>query len=301
MRYKSITSIFFLLCASVMATAQTLSEKFNKKNPMVVVCQEDKPYAYLNVNGKAEGCYVDIINALAGKFNVPCRFVIDEGAKSKALFDSGKADLILTDWHIYCNQPSYLTSQTVVGYNRISADSVAEIHFIGKDKYLIDELDDEFMRLRLDGHIAAIQDRWLHPERTQPLSVPATHYITFVALAISVLLCILCIWALWKKRRATRHTSELNEMIRQAQLISQQYAVEDNQPSHDIAFRHDAMLSNPFVAISFYDEKGQLIMQNEPMKQLGTDEYKSFRKPLYNSEGLVACYFVAVAVPKPTV
>jgi hypothetical protein len=42
-------------------------------------------------------------------------------------------------------------------------------------------------------------------------------------------------------------------------------------------------------------------MQNEPMKQLGTDEYKSFRKPLYNSEGLVACYFVAVAVPKPTV
>lgn len=298
MRYKSLASIFFLLCTSVTAMAQNLSERFNRKNPMVVVCQEDKPYAFLNGKGVPEGCYVDIINALAAKLSVPCRFVIGEGAESKALFDSGKADLILTDWHSYSSQPSYIMSKMVVCYNRISADSVAEIHFIGKDKYLIDELDDEFMRLRLDGRIAAIQDRWLHPESAEPQPVPVTNYIIIIALAIAVVMCLLCFRALWNKRSITRHTSELNEMIRQARLISQQYAVEDNKSSHEIAFRHDVMLSNPFVAISFYDEKGQLILQNEAMKKLGADNYRSHRKPLYNSEGMVVFYFVAVAVPK---
>ena len=53
--------------------------------------------------------------------------------------------------------------------------------------------------------------------------------------------------------------------------------------ARDIVHKYDAILSDPFVAMSFYDNKGTLIDHNEAMKKLlnGIDDslFKEIFKP----------------------
>ena len=54
---------------------------------------------------------------------------------------------------------------------------ISEIHIIGRDRQLIEQIDDQYSRLKQSGEIAAIQDRWFHPERVHDHSSPMVYYI----------------------------------------------------------------------------------------------------------------------------
>ena len=49
---------------------------------------------------------------------------------------------------------------------------ISEIHIIGRDKELIERMDDQYSRLKQSGVIAQLQDKWLHPERVKDESTP---------------------------------------------------------------------------------------------------------------------------------
>ena len=49
---------------------------------------------------------------------------------------------------------------------------ISEIHFVGRDRQLIEEIDDQYSRLKQSGEIALIQDKWFHPERIKNESTP---------------------------------------------------------------------------------------------------------------------------------
>ena len=42
---------------------------------------------------------------------------------------------------------------------------ISEVHVVGRDRQLIEQIDDQYSRLKQRGEIATIQDRWFHPER----------------------------------------------------------------------------------------------------------------------------------------
>jgi hypothetical protein len=97
-----------------------------------------------------------------------------------------------------------------------------------------------------------------------------------------------------------RNTRALHEMIRQVPHLEHFYDVEDTQAAHDLIHKYDAVLSNPFVAISFYDHNGRFIIENDAMRQLGEKDTTPYRQPLYNAEGEVTNYFVAIRCPATT-
>ena len=86
-------------------------------------------------------------------------------------------------------------------------------------------------------------------------------------------------------------------MIHQAELIHKYYEIEDNQAAHDLTHKYEALLCNPFVAIALFDNKGRLITENEAMKALGGVDADYPRQPLYNADGEIANYLVAVKHP----
>jgi hypothetical protein len=65
--------------------------------------------------------------------------------------------------------------------------------------------------------------------------------------------------------------------------------------------KYEAVMSNPFVAIAFYDKDGRLIEMNETMKRSRRDTKVLQRQPLYNADGEVSNYIVAVDKRKFTI
>ena len=62
-------------CSLLSASAQSLSERYNSRRPVVMVCDWDKPpYEYLNDRGEPAGTNIDVMRAIMEEMNLPIRF-----------------------------------------------------------------------------------------------------------------------------------------------------------------------------------------------------------------------------------
>ena len=93
---------------------------------------------------------------------------------------------------------------------------ISEIHFVGHDRDLITQIDDQYSRLKQRGEIAVIQDQWLHPERIRPSHSYTYLYLTLAALLLAALLYLFSRLAREHVKRSTRASTELNEMMLKA-------------------------------------------------------------------------------------
>ena len=302
---KKILTIFFIFHLSLLtAYTQSLSEKYNNKRPVVVVCDWDKPpYEFLNNNGEPAGSNIDVMRAVMEEIGIPVRFVMKEWSTALKTFERGNADIILANARRYTKEP-YVLSNNIINYNRVRvathADStglitfrqleregavfkpgdysaryfmdgdsintsfmefqtpkvallgllngdykyyvwgeeplkwkikelnlegivlndvgipISEVHVIGRDRQHIEQIVDQYSRLKQRGEIATIQDRWFHPERIEEES---DLYWLYITLGILVLMGIMWFF-IWLARRhviaATRAHRELNDMMGQA-------------------------------------------------------------------------------------
>ena len=214
MKYRYITATLLLLATVIQAAAQALTDRYTRQHPVVVTCQwEDPPYEFLNDEGNPAGMNVDIIKAVMEKLDLPCLFVMKDMEVAIDIFERDDADLILADSRSYKNASAYCISENVVAYERHKGNAVTELHFISRDRQLIDQIDDQYSRLKQKGDIATIQDRWLHPERVKPDVTPIILNIVIALLLFAALLCLF-IWVIRRHvKKLTRNSSELNEMM----------------------------------------------------------------------------------------
>ena len=214
MKYRYITATLLLLATVIQAAAQALTDRYTRQHPVVVTCQwEDPPYEFLNDEGNPAGMNVDIIKAVMEKLDLPCLFVMKDMEVAIDIFERDDADLILADSRSYKNASAYCISKNVVAYERHKGKAVTGLHFISRDRQLIDQIDDQYSRLKQKGDIATIQDRWLHPERVKPDVTPIILNIVIALLLFAALLCLF-IWVIRRHvKSVTRNSRELNEMM----------------------------------------------------------------------------------------
>jgi len=292
MKMKNIrlTAIILLLAIATGAAAQALSERYNKNRPVVIVCNYKKNAGY----------YLEIANRLAQRMGVAYRYETNMGDAGWEAFENGDADLILTNDMKY-NLGKYYISKSMVNYQRVRGDSVNEIHLTGKDRQLIEAIDDYYMRMKQEGEIEDILTRWLHPEEAKPETEDTAIEIADALLILSGILIVLSLLLLWHIRNTRKHTKEIKEMINQAKLMSDRYEKQDTKAAEVLKKKYEAVMSNPFVAIAFYDKDGRLIEMNETMKRSRRDTKVLQRQPLYNADGEVSNYIVAVDKRKFTI
>ena len=292
MKMKNIrlTAIILLLAMATGAAAQALSERYNKNRPVVIVCNYKKNAGY----------YLEIANRLAQRMGVAYRYETNMGDAGWEAFENGDADLILTNDMKY-NLGKYYISKSMVNYQRVRGDSVTEIHLTGRDRQLIEAIDDYYMRMKQEGEIEDILTRWLHPEEANPEAEETAIEIADALLILSGILIVLSLLLLWHIRNTRKHTKEIKEMINQAKLMSDRYEKQDTKAAEVLKKKYEAVMSNPFVAIAFYDKDGRLIEMNETMKRSRRDTKVLQRQPLYNADGEVSNYIVAVDKRKFTI
>lgn len=292
MKMKNIrlTAIILLLAIATGAAAQALSERYNHDRPVVIVCNYKKNAGY----------YLEIANRLAQRMGVAYRYETNMGNAGWEAFENGDADLILTNDMKY-NLGKYYISKSMVNYQRVRGDSVTEIHLTGRDRQLIEAIDDYYMRMKQEGEIEDILTRWLHPEEAKPETEDTAIEIADALLILSGILIVLSLLLLWHIRNTRKHTKEIKEMINQAKLMSDRYEKQDTKAAEVLKKKYEAVMSNPFVAIAFYDKDGRLIEMNETMKRSRRDTKVLQRQPLYNADGEVSNYIVAVDKRKFTI
>ena len=99
--------------------AQSLSEKYTKDRPVVVVCDWDKPpYEFLDSKGVPAGSNIDVLNAVMEKLDLPVKYVMKEWSIALKTFERGDADIILANARRY-RKGHYAISENIVNYNRI--------------------------------------------------------------------------------------------------------------------------------------------------------------------------------------
>ena len=290
MKNIRLTAIILLLAIATGAAAQALSERYNKNRPVVIVCNYKKNAGY----------YLEIANRLAQRMGVAYRYETNMGDAGWEAFENGDADLILTNDMKY-NLGKYYISKSLVNYQRVRGDSVTEIHLTGKDRQLIEAIDDYYMRMKQEGEIEDILTRWLHPKEAKPETEDTAIEIADALLILSGILIVLSLLLLWHIRNTRKHTKEIKEMINQAKLMSDRYEKQDTKAAEVLKKKYEAVMSNPFVAIAFYDKDGRLIEMNETMKRSRRDTKVLQRQPLYNADGEVSNYIVAVDKRKFTI
>lgn len=283
MKQRFITTIVLLLCVGVHVAAQALTDRYHKDRPIVVACDNDR--------------YADVTMNVAREMGLPCVFVQMTHEEALEKLELGEVDVIITDARNFDDKSLY-ASKSIIDFSRVSGDTIAELRYVGKDRQLIEEMDDQYIRMRESGDVAEIEKRWEHPELMELNQQSMVLSIADALLILTAILFLLSLFVLWHVRGMRRHMSEVEEMMSQAKLMTQYYAIEDNQAAHDLLHKYEALLCNPFVAISFYDVNGQLLVENELMRRLRPEMTEAQRQPLYDSDGEVTCYLVAIACPQ---
>ena len=90
---------------------------------------------------------------------------------------------------------------------------ISEIHVIGRDRELVEAVDDQFSRLKQSGEVEELQNRWFHPERVKGHMSPLVVYIILGVLLLAAFFYLFNRLAKAQVRSMTRHVSETNDMI----------------------------------------------------------------------------------------
>jgi len=93
---------------------------------------------------------------------------------------------------------------------------VSEVHIIGRDKELIDHIDDQYSRMKQSGELEQMLNKWFHPER---VAKPSSHIAAYIVLALLMLGAVIFFLNRLAKahvRNAQRSSSELSEMMAKA-------------------------------------------------------------------------------------
>lgn len=213
-RYVSAT--VFLLLFVLQASAQALSERYNRVHPVTIVCEKGNlPYEFVNDKGEPAGFYVDVAKAVLSGLDLNAEFMMVDKPMVRPTFEDRDVDLILTDGRNY-QRPSFYVSANAVDYVRVSADSVIAVHFVGKDRQLIEQMSAQLARLQQQGDIAAIKSRWSHPEKAGAEPVMPVFYIVGCVLLLAVLLYLMTLMLQAHVRRVSANSSELQEIMQKA-------------------------------------------------------------------------------------
>ena len=119
---------------------------------------------------------------------------------------------------------------------------ISEIHVIGRDRELVEAVDDQFSRLKQSGVIEDLQNKWLHPERVKSHTSPLTIYIIAGVLLMAALLYLFSRLAKAHMRKMRRRASETNDMILTALHMGDFVVMEYDIANDRIANRYGHLL-----------------------------------------------------------
>ncbi len=119
---------------------------------------------------------------------------------------------------------------------------VSEVHIIGRDKELIDLIDDHYSRLKQSGELEEMLNRWYHPELVHDTVPPYVFYSIFGLLTLAVLAVLFSRLAKAHVKSAMRSSTELIEMLSKAMQMGNFQIMEYDIKNNRFTNRYDSVI-----------------------------------------------------------
>lgn len=130
-----------------------------------------------------------------------------------------------------------------------------ELHIIGTDQQLINNIDEEFTRMTQAGELEVISDKWFHPERIHD-NTP--RYVFFIiGLVVILILAFMILSHLLRQRikKSSTRTKDLGNIMTQALSMGNFYVTEHNLATGLISNIYGNLLPENGIDIEDFTEK----------------------------------------------
>ena len=132
---------------------------------------------------------------------------------------------------------------------------ISEIHIIGRDKELIEAIDDTYSRLKHRGDLEEITNRWFHPDRVVAKTSPVILYVILYILLAGVLVYLIYRLSKAHVRRATRESSDLNNMIYKALHMGSYHILQYDIAADRMANRYGVILPAEGITLEEFNSR----------------------------------------------
>mgnify|MGYP002855257365 CR=1 FL=1 len=132
---------------------------------------------------------------------------------------------------------------------------VSEIHVIGRDRELIEEIDDQYSRLKQSGEIEQINNKWLHPDKTRHKEVPMVLIIGLLAIMLAALFYALSRLARQQVRNTTNNLTDVNNMMYKALHMGNFHVMEYNIAEDRMTNRYGHILPEEGLSLEEFTQR----------------------------------------------
>ena len=137
--------LFLALLLQSLAAGAKFTDRYNERNPLIIVCDWDlPPYEFLNDMGQPSGYHVDLLDVILDKLDIPHQFVMKETPQAIATFEQRKADLFAAPSSLFKGKECYLSS-SILSYYRIKVATRSDAPRL---KLISDSIDIKHLVLR---------------------------------------------------------------------------------------------------------------------------------------------------------
>ena len=146
---------------------------------------------------------------------------------------------------------------------------ISEIHVVGRDRQLIEAIDDQYSRLKQSGEIENLQNRWFHPERVENETSPVAIYIILGVLLLAGIFYLFNRLARAHVRSVTRNSSELNEMMYKALHMGNFNVMEYDIANGRMTNRYGSILPDSGLTLKEFTSRIHPDQQEEFSQKMG--------------------------------
>ena len=215
-----------------------------KKGTPVVTTPEGLPYNGTTVlNSSNDSIMETILHSLVDSINPQF------GTPREALsgLESGKYNYFIwgkepMEWKI----KEYNLHDIIINDFKLPA---TEIHIIGYDKELIDDIDNQFARMQQRGEIDRLRDRWFRSETQTTHTSMLPFYIALAIILASLLIYSIYYFIKQRVKNAVRNNQELEAMMHQAMNMGNYSVINYNLRHNHIYNVHGHILPKEGVTI----------------------------------------------------
>ena len=145
----------------------------------------------------------------------------------------------------------------------------SQIHAIGRDEKLINDIDDIYSRLKQSGEIENINHKWQHHEEDDGLpNISLTAYIILGIILLTIFCYLLNRLAQSHVRKAARHSTELNEMMLKALHMGRFYVMQYNIAHQRFTNHYGSFLPKDGMSLKEFVDHIHPTEQQEFMKKM---------------------------------
>lgn len=149
-----------------------------------------------------------------------------------------------------------------------TAIPISEVHIIGRDRKLIEEIDDHYSRLKQSGEIERINNHWMHPDSEKVKAPP----LAVFSIVFSVIITLLSFLLYHFTRKRVLHTAktlaDVDNIIDKLENLELAPVSADQPEDRELQYKYEALFNIPLISMSFYDEGGWPLVINDAMKAM---------------------------------